>query len=439
MYRLYFVDYHWYLFYRYHHILCDRLHRIYKHSIQIAEQNNLDSKRREQSVAEALKLRNKSEVSPDDYYPAFLDIVRHLLDGNMESTQYEDTLRDMFGIHAYISFTLDKVVQNCVRQLQHIVQDQISISVKQIYSDEIRANNLLSNSNNIGTSACLQSLMPSIVNNINSGGGCGGKVSNMSYSSVINAEQAYQKKVEALLNNQRLFKIISYKNSCRLTLELMDTQESEDEDDEPQEDITDIEKWSQYVDNYCNNTNTVKAGLLNRRAFLNRNVHCLKHKYEKQTKEKEADVHYSDNTVYKFQMNSFKLVHGVNSTSIMYRKNSLKNARKSHEQVSLKMHNRFQRFNNRWLKENSISVDAFKDALLGNMEYHEPYIETNCVKETNLKIKPYHEYTKYKVGQPIFKSVQVAVAQVTETVAAKAEAEARAQALANDVNKKTSL
>lgn len=146
----------------------------------------------------------KAEIPPDDYYPAFLDIVRNLLDGNMESTQYEDTLREMFGIHAYIAFTLDKVVHNCVRQLQYLVQDEVSSSVKQIYSDEIRANNLLANSH--ATSLC----MPSPIHSSSlAGGGCGGKVSNMSYSSVINAELAYQKKVESLLNNQKLFKIIS--------------------------------------------------------------------------------------------------------------------------------------------------------------------------------------------------------------------------------------
>lgn len=32
-----------------------------------------------------------------------------MLDGNLESTAFEDTLREMFGIHAYTAFTLDKV------------------------------------------------------------------------------------------------------------------------------------------------------------------------------------------------------------------------------------------------------------------------------------------------------------------------------------------
>lgn len=45
-------------------------------------------------------------------------MVKNVLDGNMESTVYEDSLREMFGIHAYIAFTLDKVVTYAVRQVR---------------------------------------------------------------------------------------------------------------------------------------------------------------------------------------------------------------------------------------------------------------------------------------------------------------------------------
>ena len=49
------------------------------------------------------------EIEPEDYYPAFLDMVKNLLDGNMDAQTYEDTLSEMFGIDAYGSFTLVKV------------------------------------------------------------------------------------------------------------------------------------------------------------------------------------------------------------------------------------------------------------------------------------------------------------------------------------------
>lgn len=60
------------------------------------------------------------EVELEEYYPAFLDMVRSLLDGNLDSTQYEDTLREMFTIHAYIGFTIDKVIHNIIRQVRKV-------------------------------------------------------------------------------------------------------------------------------------------------------------------------------------------------------------------------------------------------------------------------------------------------------------------------------
>lgn len=38
--------------------------------------------------------------------------------GNMDSTTFEDTCREMFGVYAYIAFTMDKLVQNIVRQVR---------------------------------------------------------------------------------------------------------------------------------------------------------------------------------------------------------------------------------------------------------------------------------------------------------------------------------
>lgn len=57
------------------------------------------------------------DIDVEDYYSAFLEMVRNLLDGNMETSQYEDQLREMFTIHAYITFTMDKLIQSIVRQV----------------------------------------------------------------------------------------------------------------------------------------------------------------------------------------------------------------------------------------------------------------------------------------------------------------------------------
>lgn len=56
-------------------------------------------------------------MEPEQYYTSFLELIKSLLDGNIETTQYEDQLREIFGIHAYITFTMDKVIQNIVKQV----------------------------------------------------------------------------------------------------------------------------------------------------------------------------------------------------------------------------------------------------------------------------------------------------------------------------------
>jgi len=56
-------------------------------------------------------------VEPANYYCSMLEMVRNYLDGNIETTVYEEQLREMFGIYAYVGFTMDKLVQNIVRQV----------------------------------------------------------------------------------------------------------------------------------------------------------------------------------------------------------------------------------------------------------------------------------------------------------------------------------
>ena len=227
---------------------------MYRRSQQIAEQESVDQKQREHSVAEALKLRHKSDTPADEFYPTFLDIARNLLDGNMDSATYEDQLREMFGIHAYIVFTLDKVVHNCVRQLQYLVQDEKSVAVRLLYAEEAKP----------ASGVC---------------SGAGGKLANMSYANVMSAELAYQKKAEALLSDEYCYKVIIYKNSCRLTIELLDTQGDEEADAEALDDV-DVEKWSEYIDkHYVGGEAEVKARLLQRPVLLTRNAHILKCKH----------------------------------------------------------------------------------------------------------------------------------------------------------------
>uniref|UniRef100_A0A8B9JEA6 SIN3 transcription regulator family member Ab n=1 Tax=Astyanax mexicanus TaxID=7994 RepID=A0A8B9JEA6_ASTMX len=225
-YNLFCVNNNWYIFLRLHHILCSRLLRIYEQAEkQIEEEtrepewerNVLGLKReKNDSPAVQLRLREPMDIDVEDYYSAFLEMVRNLLDGNMETSQYEDQLREMFTIHAYIAFTMDKLIQSIVRQLQHIVSDEICVQVTDLYLSEC------ANKATGGTTS--------------------------TQASRSSAETAYQRKAEQLMSDENCFKLQFQKSkgSVQLTMELLDTEE--ENSDEPVE----AERWSDYVERYLN-------------------------------------------------------------------------------------------------------------------------------------------------------------------------------------------
>uniref|UniRef100_A0A8C4I5Q7 SIN3 transcription regulator family member Ab n=1 Tax=Dicentrarchus labrax TaxID=13489 RepID=A0A8C4I5Q7_DICLA len=203
-YNLYFVNNYWYIFLRLHHILCSRLLKIYG---QAEKQIEEDSREREWE-REVLGLKREKNENPNHgasyyYYSVFLEMVRNLLDGNMEPAQYEDSLREMFTIHAYIAFTMDKLIQSIVRQLQHLVTDDVCARVTDMYLSE-----------------CANKAT-------------GGTLSTQ--TSRATAEGAYQRKAEQLMSDENCFKLMFTKSrgSVSLAMELLDTEE--DNSDEPAE------------------------------------------------------------------------------------------------------------------------------------------------------------------------------------------------------------
>ncbi|XP_072020842.1 paired amphipathic helix protein Sin3a-like [Amphiura filiformis] len=238
IYHLFFTNNNWYLFLRLHFILCERLKTMYDRSEVIASHDGgMHRKKTKSSTAVALGLKQPLEIEPEEYYPAFLDMVRNLLDGNMESTAFEDQLREMFGIHAYIAFTMDKVVQNCVRQLQHLVTEESCMQVTEQYVAEI------GNGSTGGSLATQPNRVPS--------------------------EMAYQRKAEQILSEENCFKVLFTKCDRRLAIELLDTEE--DHSDDPVE----VEKWSDYVEKFVSREETsaeLRDQLAKKPVFLPRNI-----------------------------------------------------------------------------------------------------------------------------------------------------------------------
>jgi len=71
----------WYLFLRLHHILCERLTKMYNRSLVIVSEETKDRKDRRESIAVALRLKPKSEYINDDlglFQSSFITLVNGL-------------------------------------------------------------------------------------------------------------------------------------------------------------------------------------------------------------------------------------------------------------------------------------------------------------------------------------------------------------------------
>uniref|UniRef100_A0A3Q3A3J1 Paired amphipathic helix protein Sin3a n=1 Tax=Kryptolebias marmoratus TaxID=37003 RepID=A0A3Q3A3J1_KRYMA len=334
-YNLFLVNNNWYIFLRLHQTLCLRLLRLYEQAERQIEEDVRErdwerevlglKKEKNDNPAIQLRLKEPMDIEVEDYYSAFLEMVKNLLDGNMEASQYEDSLREMFTIHAYIAFTLDKLVQSIVRQLQHIVSDEICVQVTDLYLSE------------------------------SASGATGGSMSTQGSRSA--AEGVYQRKAEQLMSDENCFKVMFLRNrgQVQLTVELLDTEE--ENSDEPME----AERWSDYVGRYLNPDSTtpeLREHLAQKPVFLPRNLRRIR-KYQKGREQLDKEACEGGKKPLEkekmecmFKLNSYKMVYVFKSEDYMYRRTALMRAQQSHERVSTRLHERFQAWVEAWLKEN---------------------------------------------------------------------------------------
>uniref|UniRef100_A0A671Q2R8 Paired amphipathic helix protein Sin3a n=1 Tax=Sinocyclocheilus anshuiensis TaxID=1608454 RepID=A0A671Q2R8_9TELE len=317
-YNLFYVNNNWYIFLRLHQILCSRLLRIYAQAEKQIEEDarerewerNVLGLKREKNDSPAIQLRLKEpmDIDVEDHYSAALEMVRNLLDGNMETSQYEDQLREMFTIHAYIAFTMDKLIQSIVRQLQHIVSDEICVQVTDLYLSEFA---------NKAT---------------------GGSLSTQ--ASRGSAESAYQRKAEQLMSDENCFKLLFQKSKgiVQLAVELLDTEE--ENSDGPVDTEVHIKQCALF---FLRNLRRVRKCQRGQEMQV---------REAKETAKKSSEGSEDSKMECMFKLNSYKMVYVFKSEDYMYRRTA---QLRSHQRVSTRLHQRFQLWLDRWQKEHVTS------------------------------------------------------------------------------------
>uniref|UniRef100_A0AAX7UR48 Paired amphipathic helix protein Sin3b n=1 Tax=Astatotilapia calliptera TaxID=8154 RepID=A0AAX7UR48_ASTCA len=375
VYNLFFVNNNWYFFLRLHQTLCSRLLRVYRQAERQLLEHRAEQSRERLLMAEGrrekacdlameLRLKQPSEVELEEYYPAFLDMVRSLLDGNLDSTQYEDTLREMFTIHAYIGFTIDKVIHNIIRQLQHLVSDEVCLQVVELYLAERKR------------------------------GAAGGNLSSQCVRAAW--ETSYQWKAERVMAEENCFKVmfIQNKGQVTMTIELLDTEEAQADDP------LDVQ-----VNTYL--LTISKLGYFFKPVFLPRNLRRFRRWQVRQVEamrcrrewHRQLGVENAGSLDCRFKLNTHKMVFVMNSEDYMYRRGALVKARKSQHRVAASQHERFDKWHQSWLT-NHVTASAERSVqnwLMGEDEEDLIPCKTTCLS-TEVKGQMVNRYQVHYSG-----------------------------------------
>ncbi|XP_075944045.1 paired amphipathic helix protein Sin3b isoform X1 [Anarhichas minor] len=384
VYNLFFVNNNWYFFLRLHQTLCSRLLRVYRQAEQQLLEHRAEQSRERLLMAEGrrekacdlameLRLKQPSEVELEEYYPAFLDMVRSLLDGNLDSTQYEDTLREMFTIHAYIGFTIDKVIHNIIRQLQHLVSDEVCLQVVDLYLAERKR------------------------------GAAGGNLSSQCVRAAW--ETSFQWKAERVMAEENCFKVMFLQNKghVTMTIELLDTEEAQADDP------LDVQCLSSYMEQFVGTESSLcqADGYFFKPVFLPRNLRRFRRWQVRQVEamrcrrewHRQLGVENAGSLDCRFKLNTHKMVFVMNSEDYMYRRGALVKARKSQHRVAASQHERFDTWHQGW-QANHVTAAAERSVqnwLMGEEEEDMIPCKTTCLS-TELKGQAVNRYQVHYSG-----------------------------------------
>ncbi|KAF4031405.1 C-terminal domain of Sin3a protein [Phytophthora infestans] len=121
---LFYGNQHAYAFLRLYQILHNRLERAF----DLCEKAKRNRNRRTiNPAARALAHAHHSlSASPKEKtgdYQAFVSKLYSLIDGSVDNSKYEDSCRSLMGSTSYFLFTMDKLVTQVLKQMQHLAND----------------------------------------------------------------------------------------------------------------------------------------------------------------------------------------------------------------------------------------------------------------------------------------------------------------------------
>jgi paired amphipathic helix protein Sin3a len=121
--RLFFGSNAYYVFFRLHQFLYERLLT----ARQLAHKTRKTSSNR----------KNKLPVTPEERELRFSNLLEQLLTGKLEQAKFEDECRNLLGAGSYVLFTVDKLIQQLVKQTLALLNSDTSLQLLCLYQYEL--------------------------------------------------------------------------------------------------------------------------------------------------------------------------------------------------------------------------------------------------------------------------------------------------------------
>ncbi|DBA68064.1 TPA: hypothetical protein ACH3X2_014084 [Trebouxia sp. C0005] len=123
----------YYVFFRLHQCLYERLRQAHKCSQQCckpayARPNDIETGGGEVAV--------QDDEAAKQIHSQFMQMALQLVDGRLDSSQYEDSCRQLLGTNSYVLFTLDKLIAKVMKAFQGLMQDPLACKLFDMYKYE---------------------------------------------------------------------------------------------------------------------------------------------------------------------------------------------------------------------------------------------------------------------------------------------------------------
>ncbi|KRZ17423.1 Paired amphipathic helix protein Sin3a [Trichinella zimbabwensis] len=118
----------WYFFFRLHYLFSKRLEKLFQYACDFA--NNYENKDMRHFYI-TTKLSNvfikKNLSDPRQLFDLGLRVIIDFVDGKLKQEVYEEQMREIFTTHAYVMFSLEKLIRSIIKQLNAMVTDLLSM------------------------------------------------------------------------------------------------------------------------------------------------------------------------------------------------------------------------------------------------------------------------------------------------------------------------